>query len=202
MAVESPVSGSHDDETVRVAGLGKGAVGPRVPRAAPVEVDVRRHEAPHEDVARWTDRPRGPGRSKYPVSAAARLGRRGVGAARQEGRAGRRIEEGRPLTGAFGLDAGAFEEQMLVEDLDHRFELTSQDELPALAHDLRLHLDQRAESVEEREDGSQRAGHRQDGFGDAAGVAKADHVAVLETRGKRLHRAEPRILRRLRHETR
>ena len=73
VAVEARVGRSDDDEAVRVAGLGEGAVRPRVRGAAPIEVDVRRHEATargRRAADRWA--PARPGGSKCPASAAAR----------------------------------------------------------------------------------------------------------------------------------
>ena len=55
-----------------------------------------------------------------------------VGAPGQERRPGGRAEEGRPLAGPLGVDTGPFQEEMLVEDLDHRFELAPEHQLAAL----------------------------------------------------------------------
>ena len=73
-------------------------------------------------------------------------------------------------------------------------------ELPALAHDLRLDVDERPAAVEEREDRRQASRHGQDGLGEAGGIAEADHLAVLHAGREGVDRAELRGLGPLSHD--
>ena len=99
VAVEARVGRAHHDEAVRVAGLGEGAVRPRVRGAAPVEVDVRRHQAMHADVARRTDRSRPARGLEVPRQRRREASRLAVVGAPGQERRPRRRARGRPPAG-------------------------------------------------------------------------------------------------------
>jgi hypothetical protein len=102
-------------------------------------------------------------------------------------RAELRLERRLPLR-----EARRVEEAVLVEARDDALDLRGRDETPVLAHDDRLHVDERVLAVEHRDDLEQRPGQEHDRGGDARRIAQRDDALPLVLHGKRLDVAETR----------